>query len=68
MGCPAPQRGNGKPDFGGGSSVGMRAMNVSAALGFRRFDIHGMDCSFTNNRHAGAHTGKDQVKIMVKLG
>ena len=54
--------------IGGGSSVGMRAMNVSAALGFRRFDIHGMDCSFTNNRHAGAHTGKDQVKIMVNVG
>jgi hypothetical protein len=36
--------------IGGGSSVGMRAMNVSAALGFRRFDIHGMDCSFVKNR------------------
>jgi hypothetical protein len=54
--------------IGGGSSVGMRAMNVSAALGFRRFDIHGMDCSFVKNRHAGAHTGKDQVKIMVRVG
>ena len=54
--------------IGGGSSVGMRAMNVSAALGFRRFDIYGMDCSFTKNRHAGAHTGKEQTKILVRVG
>ena len=54
--------------IGGGSSVGMRAMNVSAALGFRRFDIYGMDCSFTKNRHAGTHTGKEQTKILVRVG
>jgi hypothetical protein len=27
-----------------------------------------MDCSFVKNRHAGAHTGKDQTKIMVRVG
>jgi hypothetical protein len=54
--------------IGGGSSVGQRAMNVMAALGYRRFNIHGMDCSFTIDRHAGAHLGKEQAKIMVKAG
>lgn len=57
-----------KSMIGGGSSVGMRAMNVMAALGFRRFNIHGMDNSFTTQRHAGAHLGKDQDKIWVKAG
>ena len=57
-----------KSMIGGGSSVGMRAMNVAAALGYRKFDIHGMDCSFTENRHAGAHTGGQQVETLVKAG
>jgi hypothetical protein len=57
-----------KSMIGGGSSVGMRAMNVAAALGYRKFDIHGMDCSFTKNRHAGAHTGSKQVETLVKAG
>jgi hypothetical protein len=43
-------------------------MNVAAALGYRKFDIHGMDCSFTENRHAGAHTGTQQVETLVKAG
>jgi len=57
-----------KSMIGGGSSVGMRAMNVAAALGYRKFDIHGMDCSFTENRHAGAHTGGKQVETLVQAG
>ena len=57
-----------KSMIGGGSSVGQRAMNVAAALGYRKFDIHGMDCSFTENRHAGAHTGSRQVETLVKAG
>jgi hypothetical protein len=54
--------------IGGGSTVGMRAMNVMAALGFRRFNFHGMDCSYTTQRHAGDHTGKPQDRIFVKVG
>jgi len=57
-----------KSMIGGGSSVGQRAMNVAAALGYRKFDIPGMDCSFTENRHAGAHTGSQQVETLVKAG
>jgi len=41
---------------------------VAAALGYRKFDIHGMDCSFTENRHAGAHTGGKQVETLVQAG
>jgi uncharacterized Rossmann fold enzyme len=52
----------------GGSSVGMRAMEVMAALGFRRFKFHGMDCSYLTDRHAGPHLGKNQDKIFVKAG
>jgi hypothetical protein len=54
--------------IGGGSTVGQRAMNVMAALGYRRFNVHGMDCSFTTDRHAGPHFGKEQAKIFVKAG
>ena len=54
--------------IGGGSSVGMRAMNVMAALGYRRFRVFGMDNSFTTNRHAGPHLGKEQDKIFVRAG
>jgi hypothetical protein len=54
--------------IGGGSSVGMRAMNVCAALGYRKFNIYGMDNSFTEQRHAGEHLGKEQEKMMVQAG
>ena len=57
-----------KSMIGGGSPVGMRALNVAAARGYRKFNIHGMDCSFTENRHAGAHTGSQQVETLVKAG
>jgi len=52
----------------GGSSVGMRAMEVMAALGFRRFRFYGMDCSYTDQRHAGDHLGHEQKPILVKAG
>lgn len=54
--------------IGGGSTVGMRAMEVLCHIGFRRFDIYGMDCSFEDERHAGEHLGKHQDAIMVQVG
>lgn len=54
--------------IGGGSTVGMRAMEVCAALGFRRFNIYGMDCSHSTQRHAGLHLGKPQVETRVSVG
>jgi hypothetical protein len=41
-------------------------MNVCAALGYRKFNIYGMDNSFTEQRHAGEHLGKQQEVMMVQ--
>lgn len=51
--------------IGGNSTAGQRALNVAAALGFRKFDIYGMDCSFTEEQHAGRHTGKPELQLPV---
>lgn len=51
--------------IGGGSTAGMRAMNVAAALGFRRFHLYGMDCT---HGHAGEHLGKKQDEMKVYVG
>lgn len=53
---------------GGGGSVGLRAINVLYVLGYRRFIVHGMDCSYRDEgerTHAGHHTGKKTQKITV---
>lgn len=43
----------------GGGSVGVRAISVLFARGYRRFVIHGMDGSFSNGKcYAGDHLGK----------
>jgi Protein of unknown function DUF115. len=52
--------------IGGGVTVGQRALNVSAALGYRRFHIFGMDCSFGDERHAGPHTNETQPVMQVE--
>ena len=54
----------------GGSSVGLRAIELFNALGYRRFEIHGMDSSFTDIQWAGRHFGKSKEKrdiIEVKV-
>lgn len=44
-----------------GSTIGMAAIQLGGLLGFRRFEIHGMDGSFAGSeRHAGPHAGKTQ--------
>jgi hypothetical protein len=53
--------------IGGGCTVGQRALNVAAALGYRRFDVFGMDCSFSDQRHAGPHTNEIQPIIKVEF-
>ena len=51
----------------GGSNVGLRAIAVGSALGYRHFAIHGMDGSLEEGvRHAGRHTGKPQKVIKVR--
>jgi hypothetical protein len=49
----------------GGSTVAQRAVHVAAAMGYRRFNMFGMDCSFTDSRHAGAHSGEIQPVTTV---
>ena len=47
----------------GGSSVGLRAIEVMYALGYRDFHIHGMDSSFRDGgeeQWAGPHSGKSR--------
>jgi uncharacterized Rossmann fold enzyme len=53
--------------IGGGSTVGQRALNVAAALGYRRFRIFGMDCSFGPAHWAGPHPGNEEPIIKVEM-
>ena len=50
-----------------GSHIGLGALQVAGLLGFRHFEIHGMDGSFADDgaRHAGQHTGKAQAADQV---
>ncbi len=55
--------------LGGGTTAGARAMEVASMLGYKRFEIHGMDCSFRGeHRHAGKHGGKVQNEIECNVG
>ena len=44
-----------------GSTIGLGALHLGGVLGYRHFEIHGMDGSFkASERHAGMHYGKEQ--------
>lgn len=51
----------------GGGSVGLRSMSLIYYLGYRHFEIHGMDCSFkeTGKQWAGEHHGKIKSEVTV---
>ena len=52
--------------IGGGSTAGMRALEIGSMLGYRRFEIHGIDNSLAEGkRHAGPHPGKEQNIVQV---
>ena len=52
-----------------GSTVGMAAIHVAGLLGYRHFEIHGMDGSIRDGkRHAGAHYGHSQGGITWDAG
>jgi hypothetical protein len=55
---------------GGGSTVGLRALSVGIVLGWRAFDIHGMDCSYRDEQvWAGPHSGEAHVgRFRNRLG
>lgn len=52
--------------LGGGSTIGLRAISVAWALGYRHFHVFGMDCCFEPGdvRHAGEHYGKPPKQIL----
>lgn len=52
-----------------GSTSGMAAMHIAGLLGYRRFEIHGMDGSIRDGkRHAGPHYGHPQGGITWDAG
>jgi Protein of unknown function DUF115 len=48
----------------GGSSAGLRAIELLYALGYRRFEIFGMDSSFDNGGWAGQHFGPNTADVI----
>ena len=55
--------------FGGGSTAGQRAMTVAAMLGYRDFDVFGMDFCYSGSKtHAAGHSGPEQERIWAKVG
>ncbi len=53
----------------GGGSVGLRAMMLLYCMGYRDFEIHGMDCSYAHGeKYAGAHFGKAHHDLRIKCG
>lgn len=61
-------------DFGSylirpGSNAGMAAIHIGGLLGYRHFEIHGMDgCIRDGKRHAGPHYGHPQGGITWQAG
>lgn len=52
-----------------GSTAGMAALHVGGLLGYRHFEIHGMDgCIREGKRHAGPHYGHPQGGITWDAG
>lgn len=60
-------QGQEKALVGGGSTAGLRALEVAAKLGYRKFAIHGMDCSYGPSRHAGDHPNEVERAIDIKV-
>lgn len=48
----------------GGSTIGLTALHIAGVMGYRHFEIHGMDGSYVDasrtSRHAGVHYGRPQ--------
>ena len=58
----------GAPLLGGGTNVGMRAITVARQIGYRRFELHGMDCCYRDEEQwAGEHFTKKQYPRRVEV-
>ncbi len=52
--------------FSGGSNAGLRALALGHALGFRKFELFGMDCSYREGETwAGPHSSKRHPSFKV---
>jgi Protein of unknown function DUF115 len=52
----------------GGGCIGLRALSVLYINGYRKFHIHGFDCSFQDGaEHAGDHNGVLNNKMTVQF-
>lgn len=54
----------------GGGSVGLRSVSLLYSQGYRHFEIHGLDCSISDDGeyHAGNHLGKKQENFRIRCG
>ena len=53
----------------GGGSVGLRAVSLLYARGYRKFSIHGMDSSYADTEYAGEHVPqKPKATIDIRCG
>lgn len=51
----------------GGSNAGLRAFLIGHVLGFRRFELFGLDCSYVEDATwAGPHSGEAHTKFIVE--
>lgn len=50
---------------GGGCTVGLRWLNLGYLLGFRRFNLHGLDSSFRETTHAYPDRADSKERITV---
>lgn len=63
------QHDHGELMIDGGSSIGLASLHVGGLLGYRHFEIHGMDGSIRDGqRHAGPHYGHQQGGITWAAG
>lgn len=51
----------------GGTTVASRAKSLGTVLGYRSFNVFGMDCSFTDRQHAGDHPNPAADTWKVKV-
>ena len=54
--------------FYGRSNAGILSISIGRALGYRKFDLHGMDCCYPDGEiWAGKHTGTPHGKVTIKV-